>query len=176
MLERTKGIATLAEAWPLVAAEVPRARLVIVGRGAQADLIDRLRDDFPGEVEHVERLLPAEVAARMDAATCLVLPSRSEGLPRVILESFARGRAVVASRVGGVGDVIEDGETGFLVEAGDAEALAAALTRTISDRELAARLGAAAHDASRRLQLSADDFAARVRSLVDRTLAGSRGT
>lgn len=174
MLERTKGIATLAAAWPLVAAAVPESRLVIVGRGAQADLVDRLRDDFPDRVEHVERLLPAEVAARMDAATCLVLPSRSEGLPRVILESFARGRSVIASRVGGVGDVVEDGESGFLVEVGDADALAAALTRTLSDRELAARLGAAAHDASRRLHLSADDFAARVRSLVDKTLTGAR--
>ncbi|MDQ3161364.1 MAG: glycosyltransferase family 4 protein [Actinomycetota bacterium] len=176
MLERTKGIATLAAAWPLVAAAVPAARLVIVGRGAQVDLVDRLRDDFPERVEHVERLLPAEVAARMDGATCLVLPSRSEGMARVILESFARGRAVIASRVGGIADVVDDGETGFLVEVGDHEALAAALTKTLADRELAARLGASAHDASSRLQLSADDFAARVRSLVDRTLAGSRST
>jgi len=174
MLERTKGIATLAAAWPLVAAAVPAAKLVIVGKGAQADLVDRLRDDFPERVEHVEQLLPAEVAVRMDEATCLALPSRSEGLALVILESFARGRAVIASRVGGIGDVVEDGETGFLVEVGDHHALAAALTTTLVDRELAARLGASAHDASSRLQLSADDFAARVRSLVDRTLAGSR--
>ena len=110
----------------------------------------------------------------MDASTCLVLPSRSEGLPRVILESFARGRGVIASRVGGVGDVVEHGKTGFLVDVGDAEALAEALARTLSDRELAARLGAAAHDASRRLHLSADDFAVRVRSLVDKTLTGAR--
>lgn len=174
MLERTKGIATLAAAWPLVAAVVPDARLVIVGRGAQADLVDRLRDDFPGRVEHIEQLPPVEVATRMDASTCLVLPSRSEGLPRVILESFARGRGVIASRVGGVGDVVEHGKTGFLVDVGDAEALAEALARTLSDRELAARLGAAAHDASRRLHLSADDFAVRVRSLVDKTLTGAR--
>ena len=173
MLERTKGIATLAEAWPLVAAAVPGARLAIVGRGAQADLVDRLQDDFPESVDHHERLLPSEVAAAMDVATCLVLPSRSEGLPRVILESFSRGRCVVASRVGGVADVVEDGESGFLLEIGDAEALADALIRVLSDRELAARLGAAAHDASLRLHLSADDFAARVRSLVDKTLTGA---
>lgn len=173
MLERTKGIATLAAAWPLVAAALPDARLAIVGRGPQADLVDRLRDDFPDSVDHHERLLPSEVAAAMDTATCLVLPSRSEGLPRVILESFARGRSVVASRVGGVADVVEDGESGFLLEAGDAEALADALIRVLSDRQLAARLGAAAHDASLRLHLSADDFAARVRSLVDKTLTGA---
>jgi glycosyltransferase involved in cell wall biosynthesis len=176
MLERTKGVATLAAAWPLVAAALPDAKLVIVGRGAQADLVERLLDDFPDSVEHVERLQPAEVAARMDDGWCLVLPSRSEGLPRVILESFARGRSVVASRVGGIADVVEDGESGFLFEVGDEQALAAALTRVLSDRELAARLGASAHDASRQLQLSADDFASRVRSLVDRTLASTRTT
>ena len=84
---------------------------------------------------------------------------------------------MVASRVGGVGDVIEDGETGFLVESRRRRGAGrGAHAHALGDRELAARLGAAAHDASRRLQLSADDFAARVRSLVDRTLAGSRGT
>jgi glycosyltransferase involved in cell wall biosynthesis len=174
MLERTKGVTTLAAAWPLVAARVPQARLVIVGRGAQADVVAGLLDDFPVSVVHVERLQPGEVAAAMDAATCLVLPSRSEGLPRVILEAFARGRAVVASRVGGVGDLVADGENGLLVESGDVDALAAAIERVLLDHELAERLGAAAHASSRRLELSADDYAARVRSLVDRTLAGTR--
>ena len=110
----------------------------------------------------------------MDAATCLVLPSRSEGLGRVILESFARGRSVVASRVGGVADVVEDGETGFLVEVGDAEALADALTRVLSDRS--SPRGSVRRRTTRRrgCSSSADDYAARVRSLVDRTLTGAR--
>ena len=111
----------------------------------------------------------------MDAATCLVLPSRSEGLGRVIVESFARGRAVVASRVGGIADLVEDGENGLLVDSGDAEALAGALVRVLSDPALAERLGQAAHDASRGFQLTADDYAARVRSLVDKTLTGHTG-
>ena len=147
---------------------------MIVGRGAQVDLVDRLRDDFPDSVEHVERLLPAEVAARMDGATCLVLPSRSEGLPRVILESFARGRSCDRKpcrrdRRRGRGRrerVPRRGRRRGGARGGaDADALGP---------ELAARLGAAAHDASRRLHLSADDFAARVRSLVDKTLTGAR--
>ena len=91
----------------------------------------------------------------------------------MIVESFARGRGVVASRVGGIRDLVQEGENGLLVESGDADALADALAY-LSDRDLAARLGASAHEASRRLQLSADDYASRVRSLVDRTLAGSR--
>ena len=174
MLERSKGIAALADAWALVAERVPDSRLVLVGRGVLRDEVDRLRDDYPGRVEHVEQLSPQGVAERMDAATCLVLPSRSEGLGRVILEAFARGRGVVATRVGGIPDLVEHGVSGLLVESGDVTALADALTQILSDGELAARLGAAAYDASQAFEWSPDDYAARVRSLVDRTLAEAR--
>lgn len=174
MLERSKGIAALAEAWSLVAERVPNARLVLVGRGALRDVVDRLRDDYPGRVEHIEQISPQAVAQRMDAATCLVLPSRSEGLGRVILEAFARGRGVVATRVGGIPDLVEDGVSGLLVESGDVDALVDALTQILSDDGLAARLGGAAYEASRTFEWSPDDYASRVRSLVDRTLAEAR--
>lgn len=174
MLERSKGITALADAWALVAEGLPEARLVLVGRGALRDVVDRLRDDYHGRVEHMEQLSPQGVAERMDGATCLVLPSRSEGLGRVILEAFTRGRCVVATRVGGIPDLVEDGVSGVLVESGDVRALADALTQVLSDEELAARLGAAAYDASRAFEWSPDDYATRVRSLVDRTLAEAR--
>lgn len=174
MLERSKGVTALADAWGTVADRVPQARLVVVGRGALRDVVDRLRDDYPERVEHVEELPPQGVAERMDAATCLVLPSRSEGLGRVILEAFARGRGVVATRVGGIPDLVEDGVNGLLVENGDVPALVDALARILSDGELAARLGAAAYEASRSFEWSPDDYATRVRSLVDRTLAEAR--
>lgn len=174
MLERSKGVTALADAWGAVADGVPQARLVVVGRGALRDVVDRLRDDYPERVEHVEELPPQGVAEQMDAATCLVLPSRSEGLGRVILEAFARGRGVVATRVGGIPDLVEDGVNGLLVENGDVPALVDALTRILSDGELAARLGAAAYEASRSFEWSPDDYATRVRSLVDRTLAEAR--
>jgi glycosyltransferase involved in cell wall biosynthesis len=174
MLERSKGIAALADAWGLVAERVSEARLILVGRGALRDVVDRLRDDYPGRVEHVEELSPQAVAERMDAATCLVLPSRSVGLGRVILEAFARGRGVVATRVGGIPDLVEDNVSGLLVESGDVKSLADALTQIVTDRELAERLGVAAHAFSQSLEWSPDDYAARVRSLVDRTLAEAR--
>ena len=77
----------------------------------------------------------------------LVLPSRSEGLGRVVVEAFCRGRGVVGTRVGGIPDLVEDGETGLLVPPEDAAALADALVRVLSDRALAERLGAAARAA-----------------------------
>lgn len=175
MLERSKDVRTLVNAWPIVVDRVPGVRLVIVGRGALADLVQRLQDDFPGSVEHVQELPPSGVAAAMDDSTCLVLPSRSEGLGRVVIESFARARPVVATRVGGIPDLVRPDETGLLVESGDVEALAAAIASLLGDRDLAARLGERAAELVRELQWSPDDYAARVRTLVDRTLAATPG-
>jgi glycosyltransferase involved in cell wall biosynthesis len=174
MLERSKGVTALADAWPQVAERVPDARLVLVGRGALRDVVDGLRDNYPGRVEHVEQIPPLAVAERMDAATCLVVPSRSEGLGRVILEAFARGRAVVATRVGGIPDLVEHDLNGLLVEPGNVTALVDALTQILTEDGLAARLGASAHEASQSFEWTPDDYAARVRSLVDRTLSEAR--
>ena len=173
MLERSKDIAGLTSAWPRVVDRVPDARLVIVGRGALVDLVERLRDDYPDGVEHIEQLSPAGVAEQMDRSTCLVLPSRSEGLGRVIIESFARGRGVVATRVGGVPSLVDEGENGLLVESGDVDALADALADVLADQDLAERLAAGAQETAARLRWSPDDYAARVRTLVDRTLAAA---
>jgi glycosyltransferase involved in cell wall biosynthesis len=173
MLEANKNVDGLARAWRTVAAELPEARLVIVGKGALIDIVERLRDDYPGRVDHYPELPPEEVARAMDESTCLVLPSRSEGLGRVLIESFARGRGAVASRVGGIPDVVRDGEEGLLVEPGDHEQLARALVRVLSDRGLAERFGAAARQRYGDWDSSPDEYAAHVRSLVDRTLAGA---
>jgi glycosyltransferase involved in cell wall biosynthesis len=170
MLERAKNVGAVVQAWPVVAARVPGARLVVVGRGALADLVERLREDYPSQVVHVPQTPPSGVAAWMDESTVLVVPSRSEGLGRVIIESFTRGRPVIASRVGGIPDIVEDGVSGLLVDAGDVGALAEAMVRVMSDRELAERLARGAEEAGRRLEWSPDEYAARVRSLVERTL------
>ena len=87
-------------------------------------------------------LTTPEVAAALDAATLLVLPSRSEGLGRVVVEAFCRGRAVVGSRVGGIPDLVRTARTGCSSSRRTLAALAEALVRLLSDRALAARLGA----------------------------------
>jgi glycosyltransferase involved in cell wall biosynthesis len=157
-LERTKGIDVLVEAWR----QVPHGSLRVVGSGRLEPLV-RGGDWTP-------RLEPAEVARALDESWCLVLPSRSEGMGRVVVEALCRGRAVVASRVGGIPDLVEDGVNGLLVEPGDAAALAAALTRVLSDRALAERLGAAAGASADRFRVSADEFARRLRDLVERVV------
>jgi glycosyltransferase involved in cell wall biosynthesis len=86
---------------------------------------------------------------------------------RVLVEAFCRARPVVASRVGGIPDLVEDGRNGLLVEPGDTEALADALVRVLSDRALAERLSAAAHASAGFWTSSPEEFAARVRALVE---------
>jgi glycosyltransferase involved in cell wall biosynthesis len=73
----------------------------------------------------------------------MILPSINEGTPVSAIEALAAGRPVVATRVGGVPDVVREGEDGFLVEPGDVDALADRLARLAADPELRARLGAA---------------------------------
>jgi glycosyltransferase involved in cell wall biosynthesis len=100
--------------------------------------------DFAGHVPYGPRLF-----ALYDAHDALVLPSFTEGFPQVILEAMARGVPVVATRVGGVPRVVEDGKNGLLVPAADAPALADALGRVLADRGLASALAAAGQRTAR---------------------------
>lgn len=81
------------------------------------------------------------LATRLASATLLALPSLSEGLARVLLEAMAAGRPVIASRVGGIPEVVQDGVTGFLVPVGDDEALAERILWLVAHPEEAAAMG-----------------------------------
>lgn len=112
------------------------------GRGL---LAARPRLEWRGWLEDAER----EAALR--EAAIFVLPSTSEGLPMALLEAMAWGRAIVATAVGGVPDVLSDGEDGLVVPPSDPAALAAALARLAGDAGLRSRLAAAARERARRL-------------------------
>jgi glycosyltransferase involved in cell wall biosynthesis len=84
-------------------------------------------------------------APYLDRAEAFVLSTRSEGMPMAVLEAMAARLPVVASAVGGIPELVRDGETGLLVPPGDAAALGAALRRVTHDAELAERLARAAH-------------------------------
>jgi glycosyltransferase involved in cell wall biosynthesis len=102
----------------------------------------------------------AEKAALLREAQVFVLASTSEGLPMALLEAMSYGLAIVATAVGGVPDVVADGEQALVVAPGDADALAAALSRLGADAELRSRLGAAA--LARSADFSPDAVAERI--------------
>jgi glycosyltransferase involved in cell wall biosynthesis len=153
---------------------VPGARLTIVGKGSQQELVDELLRELPDQVEQHRELLPPDVAAAIDAARALVLPSWPEGLGRVVLEAFARGRTVVATDAGGIPDIVTNDVDGILIAPAATGELVAGLRAVLEDDALAARLGAAAHTTYGDWHQTAADFAQAYRELVDRALAGAR--
>jgi glycosyltransferase involved in cell wall biosynthesis len=168
VLERYKDVDALADAWRLAAMRLPGLTLRIVGTGSRADVVERLSGDLPGRVEWTRSVPNHEIPALLDAATVLVLPSRSEGLGRIVVEALCRGRPVVATRVGGITDLVRDGENGLLVEPRVPAALADALVRVLTDSELAERLAAAARPSVEPWIATPEDYARRTRELVDR--------
>jgi glycosyltransferase involved in cell wall biosynthesis len=164
VLELYKNVDGLARAWRSAAPRLPGVRLRLVGRGSREDIPRGLVRDLPAQTSWTERLSQAEVARALDEATCLVLPSRSEGLGRVLIEAFLRRRPAIAMDVGGIRDVVEDGVNGLLVSS-DHE-LADALVRLLSDRELAERLGAGAHASARRWLVTPAEYAERMSALL----------
>lgn len=168
VLERYKDVDTLASAWRAAAPRVPEASLRLIGRGRERAVVERLVADLPAQTSWSEQVPPEEVAAALDASTALVLPSRSEGLPRIVMEALARGRPVVGSDAGGIPDIVEDGVNGLLVPPGDAPALAAALERVLTDLEFAERLAAGAEATAPAWLSPSADFAVRMRDLVER--------
>ena len=177
VLEAYKNVDGLAAAWRRVATTVPDAR---ARDRRQGNATSRSWTTYSGTSRPrssiTRELLPAEIAAKLDEATVLVLPSWPEGLGRVIIEAFARGRGVVATGAGGVLDLVESGVEGILIPPADTDALVSELTRVLTDRDLARRLGAAAHERYADWHATAEGFARETRDLVDLTLArhGSR--
>lgn len=168
VLQRYKNVDGIAAAWRLAAPRVPEARLVLVGDGLLAEPFERLVADLPGQTEWIRQLPTPEVVRALDDAWALLLPSRSEGTPRVILETLCRGRAVIGGRVGGIPDAVHDGLNGYLVEPEDHAGIADALVRILSDRALAERLGAQALADSEQWTYTAEEYAGNVAALVER--------
>ena len=167
VLERYKAVDVLAEAWRLAAPRVPEATLHLVGRGALHETAAALVRDLPAQTRWTESLSTPEVAGALDEASVLVLPSRSEGLGRVVVEAFCRGRGVVGSRVGGIPDIVEDGVSGVLVEPGTRKRSPTRSSACSPTARSPSGLGAAAHAAVQPWLATPEEYARRIRELVD---------
>jgi glycosyltransferase involved in cell wall biosynthesis len=139
MFRGSKGHQYLVDAFTIVLDECPSASLLLVGDGIRRAEVERLVAErglsrsvrFTGFRHDVPELLRL-----MD---CLVVSSVREGIPQALLQALASEIPVVATRVGGMGEVIVDGVTGLTVNAGDPEGLAAGVLATLRDVEAARR-------------------------------------
>ena len=142
-LDAVKGIPLLLEAVTALKKHHPDMALTIVGDGPmRADLEAQARAlDLP--TEFVGYRSPAEVAAYLDSHDILTLPSFAEGVPVVLMEAMAARNPVVASRVGGVQELVEDGVSGFVLPPGDVVSLTKALEKLLNDPQLCKTMGVA---------------------------------
>jgi len=143
-LEPIKGIAYFVEAARAMAGKIPKAEFLVIGDGAERAALERAAEPLGGRIRFLG--LRSNVPELMAALDVLVLPSLNEGMGRVLVEAAAAGTAVVASRVGGVPEVVRDGETGILIAPGDASAIADAVTALCSDTEKRERFGITARE------------------------------
>lgn len=142
-LNPMKGIEYFVEAAAAVAVRVPDSVFLIVGDGANRTQLENHARALGLESRMVFAGFRTDVPDLLPEATIAVLPSLSEGLSNSLLEAMGAGVPVIAAKVGGNPEIVEDGVTGILVPARDSGALSRAMGTLLDDPELARQMGAA---------------------------------
>ena len=141
-----KGLETMVEAVGLLVGEGRDVLCRLVGTGKDAAALRQLVEDngLAGNFSFAGFVPPGkQLFAEYDAADVYAMSSRTEGLPKTLYEAMARGLPVVSTDVGGISEIVKEGENGLLVPPGDSRALAGALARLMDEPALRARLGRA---------------------------------
>jgi glycosyltransferase involved in cell wall biosynthesis len=149
-LHPRKRLGDLVTALAQVKTSVPNAELRLVGAGTLADEQSLRTVAAKAGVEGSVTFagLISDVAPEIRMARVVALPSSCEGVPTALLEAMASGRPVVATNVGHVSSIVDEGIEGFLVRLGDTTAMADRLTRLLADPVMALRMGRAARSRS----------------------------
>jgi len=149
-LEPRKGLEYLVQAMEHVVGEIPSARLIAVAksgfRGTDEVAWFKVLADRLGIADHIEFHESVDSNKLLELySDCdlLVLPSKTEGWGLALMEAMACAKPVIASRVGGVPELVRDGIDGLLLDAGDVKAIGAAITRLLNDQGLRTRMGKA---------------------------------
>jgi glycosyltransferase involved in cell wall biosynthesis len=142
---RRKRLLDLLQALAILRQRFPRITLRVAGATPEPQYLDLVKASIAnqGLQQHVELLGPLsqeELLEEYRKCTLLVLPSGQETSPMVIGEVMAMGKPVVATRVGGVPYLIDEGQTGYIVDVGDVEAIVSRITSILSDEELQTRM------------------------------------
>ncbi|HLQ77553.1 MAG TPA: glycosyltransferase [Terriglobia bacterium] len=140
-LNELKGIPYLLKALPMVLERYPKVRLLVVGDGAQRSTLEKFTEMMGLNGSVVFTGFRLDVSNLLREASISVLPSLSEGLSNVLIESMAAGVPVVATDVGGNPEVVQDGVTGILVPPRNPNALARAILQMLDDPGLAECMG-----------------------------------
>ncbi|SMY06880.1 glycosyltransferase [Flavimaricola marinus] len=144
-LAAVKGVPVLFEALAEARTSLPNLRLTLIGDGLDRPALETLAKSMglSDAITFAGYKNQTEVAEALAKADLLVLPSFAEGVPVVLMEAMAAGKPVVATQVGGVGELVDSGHTGHLVPPGDGRALAKAIRDSLSDPQWYAKAGAA---------------------------------
>ena len=148
-----KGVRHLLDAMRRLESDAAPVDLVLVGDGPMAESLKRQAAGLTG-ARFLGWLPNREVRRMMRGALAICVPSvavqngDSEGLPNVVLEAMASAAPVIASDLGGIGDAVEHGRTGFLLPPADSQAIAAAVVQLLGDPALRSRMGVAARAAA----------------------------
>jgi len=142
--KKVKGIDILMKALKKAARESLSISLTIVGTGPDKQYCKTYLEKNPELQKRVTlggTLTNKQAMEAIAQSDVLVLPSRTEGIPRVIIEAFLFGKPVIATRVGGIPDVVKDNENGILIQPGDSKELTRAILRVTNNTELREKLG-----------------------------------
>lgn len=142
-LTEVKGVDHLIRSAGLMRNKQPSLSVVIAGDGPDRAALEALAAEVaPGVVRFLGHR--SDVPELLAAADVVAIPSLAEGHPLIVTEAMASGRVVVASRVGGLVDVVSDGKTGILVPSADPEALAEAILNVLQSKDISERISSAA--------------------------------
>ncbi len=154
-LVRKRGLRYLVEAFPVVRRRFPDVKLVIAGEGPEKVNLMKLACDL-GISEHVNFIglvRHEKIPGLIEAADVVVIPSLIEGHSTSLLEAMAAGKPIVATKVGGITEVIVDGENGLIVEPKSSVQLSRAIIEILGDRNLAKRLGSKAIETAKEFDI-----------------------
>lgn len=168
-LDLQKGFECLLQAARELCGDFPALKIVIVGEGPDRQAIEEMILRFGLLSNVVLAGQHSDMPGIYSAMDIFVLPSLNEGLPMTILEAMAASKPVIATRVGAIPRVIKDGETGLLVDPGDADGLRNALARLLTDSAFSHRIGAAGHVWVSR-NYTAEAMALKYRQMYDEVL------